>query len=89
MTRLQKTAPWCAVIAATQEIALQYMDAFGLSSEIWRPMSHGDALLAHVFDRIVVIRPHWRMCPIEIEDFEENIQRIRLRVSQDGHFKVI
>jgi hypothetical protein len=36
-----------------------------------------------------VIRPHWRLSPIEIEDFEENIQRIRMRVAQDGYFKVI
>jgi hypothetical protein len=83
------TEPWCAVIAATQDIARQYMDAFGLSPEIWRPIAHGDALLAHVFDRIVVIRPHWRLSPIEIEDFEENIHRIRCRVAQGGQFKVI
>jgi hypothetical protein len=29
------------------------------------------------------------MSPIEIEDFEENIQRIRLRIMQDGQLKVI
>jgi hypothetical protein len=38
---------------------------------------------------VVVIRPHWQMSPIEIEDFEENIQRIRLRIMQDGQLKVI
>lgn len=81
--------PWCAVIAATDDVARQYMDAFGLSPEIWEPLSHGAALMARTFHRIVVIRPHWRMSPIEIEDFEENIERIRLRVARDGHFKVI
>lgn len=83
------TKPWCAVIAATIDIARQYMDAFGLSPEVWEPLHHGASLMGLTFHRVVVIRPHWRMCPIEIDDFEENIQRIRLRVAQDGHFKVI
>lgn len=81
--------PWCAVFAATSDIACQYRDAFCLSPEIWEAMSHGDALMARTFLRVVVIRPHWKMSPIEIEDFEENIQRIRLRVVKDGYFKVI
>ena len=81
--------PWCAVIAATTDIARQYMDAFSLSPEIWEPLDHGACLMARRFDRIVVIRPHWTMSPIEIEDFEENIQRIRMRVECDGQFKVI
>jgi hypothetical protein len=83
------TQPWCAVFAATKDIARLYLEAFCLSEEIWEPMAHGDALLARTFLRVVVIRPHWQMSPIEIEDFEENIQRIRLRIMQDGQLKVI
>jgi hypothetical protein len=89
MSRLGQVTPWCAVIAATEDIARQYIEAFGLSREVWEPMSHGVAMSSRIFHRIVMIRPHWRMCPIEIEDFEENVQRVRMRVERDGHFKVI
>ncbi|WP_091977173.1 hypothetical protein [Bradyrhizobium ottawaense] len=82
--------PWCAVIAATKDIAEIYLDAFGLSREMWAIYRHEDSLHGRLFDRIVVIRPHWRMDFEETARFERQItEHWRHRVETGGHFKVI
>ncbi|WP_439357825.1 hypothetical protein [Bradyrhizobium sp. DASA03007] len=89
MTRLQKTEPWCAVIAPTEDVARQYMDAFGLSAEIWKPLMLSQSTMGFQFDRIVIIRPHWRTTPAEINEFERQVSDWFLRVNRGGVIKVI
>ena len=86
---LQTITPWCAVVAASETIARQYMDAFKLSSEIWDARQHDTALGAQ-YEHIVLIRPHWRMAPAEVAHFERNVLPMWLtRLSPNGKLKDI
>jgi len=81
--------PWCAVIAETVDIAEQYLDAFGLSREIWKPLTLSQSTMGFAFDRIVVIRPHWRTTAAEINEFERQVSDWFLRVNRGGVYKII
>ncbi|WP_461320312.1 hypothetical protein [Bradyrhizobium elkanii] len=86
---MQTITPWCAVVAANEAIARQYMDAFKLSSEIWDARVYDTALGAQ-YEHIVLIRPHWRLSPAEIAHFEQLILPMWLtRLSRTGKMKVI
>lgn len=89
MSRIEKTTPWCAVIAETVDIAEQYIDAFGLSREIWQPLRTSQSRMGFAFDRIVIIRPHWRTTPAEINAFELDVSDWFIRLNRGGSFKVI
>lgn len=84
-----KAKPWNAVIAATSDIARQYMDAFGLTDEMWQPLTHAQNTSGFAFDRIVVIRPHWRTTPAEINEFDRQVSDWFLRLNRGGVFKII
>jgi hypothetical protein len=71
--RLQMATPWNAVIAPSLHIAEQHMDAFGLSREMWEPFAYGASLAGRQFNRIVVLRPHWRTKPEEIAAFDNEV----------------
>lgn len=84
-----KAKPWNAVIAATVDIARQYMDAFGLTDEMWQPLTLSQSTSGFAFDRIVIIRPHWRTTPAEINEFELQVSDWFLCVNRGGVYKVI
>ena len=86
----QQVKPWCAIIAASKDIAEQHLDAFGLSKEIWATFRHDASMAGHRFERVVVIRPHWQMDHPETERFERQIvEHWHPRIAPGGSFKVI
>jgi hypothetical protein len=88
--RLQMAIPWNAVIAASKDIAEQYMEAFGLTSEMWEALGYGASPAGRQFDRIVVIRPHWQMDAEEIARFEQvTVDHWITRLGPGGHLKII
>lgn len=87
---MSNVKPWCAVIAASQDIAEQYLDAFGLSREIWTTIRHDAYTAGKRFERVVVIRPHWQMDPDEAARFEQQIiSQWHVLTAPGGSFKVI
>jgi hypothetical protein len=89
MGRIEQAKPWCAVIAETEHIAEQYIVAFGLSREIWEPRTHGESPVGLSYDRIVIIRPHWRVTPEQYSAFQAQAAPWMRAVAPDGHFKII
>ncbi|MDB5603473.1 MAG: hypothetical protein JWP25_373 [Bradyrhizobium sp.] len=87
--RLQMATPWNAVIAETMHIAVQYMDAFGLSTEMWEARTLSESPAGLFYERMVVIRPHWRVTPEQIVAFERHVHGWAGRVSPTGKFKII
>ena len=69
----QKANPWNAVVAATKDIAVQWIEAFNLSKEMWLPTSHDADLKGARFERIVMIRPHWRQTAEQITAFDVDV----------------
>jgi hypothetical protein len=85
-----RVTPPCAIFAASEDIAEQYLDAFGLSREIWATFRHDAAVTGRQFDRIVVIRPHWQMDAEEITRFENvTVDHWMPRLVSGGNFKII
>jgi hypothetical protein len=90
MSRLTIAKPWCAVIAASKDIAERYLDAFGLSPEIWETIRHDASTMGKRFQRVVVIRPHWQMEFEEVERFERQLkEQWWTLVAIGGSLKVI
>ncbi|MGX9944891.1 hypothetical protein ACTG4Q_20730 [Bradyrhizobium denitrificans] len=87
---LDRVRPWCAIIAASQDIAAQYIAAFGLSPEIWTAIRHDAATAGQQFERVVVIRPHWQMDQDEAARFEQQIiDQWRALVAPGGWLTII
>ena len=89
MGRIEQAKPWCAVVAETRHIAEQYIDAFGLSREIWEPRTYGESTRGLRYDRIVMIRPHWRVTGEQYTAFQQQAAPWMRVVAPDGHFKII
>jgi hypothetical protein len=89
MSRLTLATPWNAVVAVTESIAEQYIDAFGLSREMWARKKIDDAATGWRLHRIVIIRPHWHLAGAEYSSFQIAAQAWMSRVAPDGHFKII
>ena len=87
--RLQMAKPWNSVIAETIHIAEQYIDAFGLSKEMWEARTHGESPAGVQYHRIVVIRPHWRVTPEQYPAFQAQAAPWMKAVAPNGHFKII
>jgi hypothetical protein len=78
-----------AIIAASTDIAEQYIAAFALETRHWRVFRHSDAPLGYQFDRIVIIRPHWQILRGEFAEFEGQCQCWMMRLTRDGHVTII
>ncbi|ARQ95374.1 hypothetical protein [Bradyrhizobium phage BDU-MI-1] len=82
--------PWNAIIAASEAIGQTYMQAFGLSPEIWEIIRHDASTMGKRFERVVVIRPHWQMDAYEHEMFERQLrEQWHTLVSVTGSLNVI
>ncbi|MGJ4953056.1 hypothetical protein [Bradyrhizobium sp. HKCCYLS20291] len=78
-----------AIVAVTIAVAEQYISAFGLDTRHWRVFRHSDNPAGRRFDRLVIIRPHWRVTSEQITAFEDTIQSWFSRVDSAGHITVI
>ncbi|WP_316200929.1 MULTISPECIES: hypothetical protein [unclassified Bradyrhizobium] len=78
-----------AIVAATIAVAEQYISAFGLDTKHWRVFRHSDNPAGRCFDRLVIIRPHWRVTPEQIAAFEDSVHSWFSRVDSDGHITVL
>lgn len=78
-----------AVIAEITHIAEQYIKAFGLDTRFWRVFRHSDNPAGHRFDRLVIIRPHWRVTFEQYAAFEERCENWFTRVSHDGQYAIL
>lgn len=87
--RLQRAKPWNAVIATTRDIAEQYIDAFGLSHEMWEARGLGERKPGERFHRIVIVRPHWHISGAEYSEFQTKAETWVAAVDVDGYFKII
>lgn len=87
---MRNVKPWCAIIAASEDIAAQYRAAFGLSDEIWAVIRHDADTRGQQFERVVVIRPHWQVDAEEAARFEEQIMtQWRTLVAPGGWLTII
>ena len=87
--RLQMATPWNAVIAETKHIAEQYMEAFGLSTEMWDPRALAEDSAGLFYERMVVIRPHWSVTAEQLVTFEQHVAGWTRRVSRAGKLKIL
>ncbi|GAB9152973.1 hypothetical protein [Bradyrhizobium diazoefficiens] len=77
-----------ALVAATEHIARQYLDAFGLKD--WEAYGYTAAVTGSRFERLVILRPHWNATGAEIEEFEtEFVPHWATRVPNRDGYKVI
>ncbi|MCP1757821.1 hypothetical protein [Bradyrhizobium elkanii] len=77
-----------ALVAATEHIAQQLLDAFGLKG--WEAYGYTAAVTGSRFERLVILRPHWNATGAEIAQFEtEFVPHWHTRVPPGGTFKVI
>lgn len=78
-----------AVIAETTHIAEQYIKAFGLDTRFWRTFRHGDNPAGLRLDRVVIIRPHWRVTFEQYAAFEDRCEAWLSRVSPRGQLTIL
>ncbi|MGJ4945097.1 hypothetical protein ACQR1W_31360 [Bradyrhizobium sp. HKCCYLS1011] len=78
-----------AIVAASIDIAEQYISVFDLDTRHWRVFRHGDIKLGYQFDRIVIIRPHWQVTSSQVIDFEDQAREWMGRLARDGHLTII
>ncbi|MHC2552363.1 hypothetical protein [Bradyrhizobium elkanii] len=77
-----------ALVAATQHVAQQFLDAIGLKD--WEAYGYTAAVTGARFERLVMMRPHWNATGAEMTMFEtEFVPNWRTRVPPDGVFKVV
>jgi hypothetical protein len=87
--RLQMAKPWNAVVATTVAVAEQYIEAFGLSKEIWVATDLQAVSAGEQYHRLVLIRPHWHISAAEYSDFQSHAALWLRRVAPDGHLTII
>jgi hypothetical protein len=76
----------CAIVAGTEHIAEQYAEAFNL--EGWSIFELGAPIGSRLFDRVVIIRPHWGSGGTQ-QLVDQCIEHWRTKISQVGTLKVL
>lgn len=78
-----------AIVAETISIAEQYLKAFGLDTRLWRTFRTSDNPAGLRLDRLVIIRPHWRVTAEQITEFEARCHCWVSLVDANGQFTII
>jgi hypothetical protein len=79
-----------AVIAYTQDIAEQYVSAFGLDGETWDTVGMVEsAPTGRRYDNVVMIRPHWLMTAEIVVQFEQMAQYWQTACRAGGKISIL